>query len=365
MAESRQNVVVRGAREAQPEGGRPRLSAGRADDLHRVSGSGKSSLAYHTIYQEGQRRFLESLSSYARQFLGRMEKPKPWTTSRGCRRLFRSTRNQGSHSPRSTVGTLTEILDFTASAVRSAGHAQLPGVRRGHRIVVGRPDRRGDPGRSVRRSDPILRARARRCASGRVSIARSWRSSARGASCGRGSTARCGASTRTSSLHRYKYHTIELVVDRLRDGGGQDARGWPRPSSRRWGSPHGLLAVLRDEDYQVFSTQRACPDGHGALPEMEPRLFSFNSPIGACSHCDGLGQIHSFAEDLLVRDPSLSPRDGALACITAEGKLAYSPLHPRAPRPGRGRVRLRHGHVPARALTSGAICRAIAWVKVM
>ena len=81
---------------------------------------------------------------------------------------------------------------------------------------------------------------------------------------------------------------------------------------------------VHDDDYRVFSTQRACPDGHGSLPELEPRLFSFNSPIGACSHCDGLGQIHSFAEDLLVRDPELSPRDGGLACITAEGRLAYS-----------------------------------------
>ncbi|MHC4812186.1 MAG: excinuclease ABC subunit UvrA, partial [Planctomycetota bacterium] len=126
-------------------------------------------------------------------------------------------------------------------------------------------------------------------------------------------------------LHRYKYHTIELVVDRLRVSADVKSR-LAEAVEQAIALTAGLVCVLaRDgEGYELFSTLRACPEGHGVVPEMEPRLFSFNSPVGACAKCDGLGEVHSFSEQLLVRDSELSLRQGALWCFTAAGNLAYS-----------------------------------------
>ena len=126
-------------------------------------------------------------------------------------------------------------------------------------------------------------------------------------------------------LHRYKYHTIELVLDRLKVEPEKSSR-IAEAIEQALALANGLVAIVRGEgdDYRVFSTLRACPNGHGSIPEMEPRLFSFNSPVGACKTCDGLGTVQSFSEDLLVRDASLSLAEGALqpegAMWTSVGK---------------------------------------------
>src|SRR5690606_1245026 len=108
------------------------------------------------------------------------------------------------------------------------------------------------------------------------------------------------------ALHRYKVHTIELVLDRLKAEQDKASRV-AEAVEQALALAEGLVAIVRGEqdDYRIFSTQRACPNGHGSIPEMEPRLFSFNSPLGACPTCDGLGTVRSFAEELLVRDPTL------------------------------------------------------------
>lgn len=319
MVESREHVVVRGAREHNLKGVDLSFPRDSLTTFTGVSGSGKSSLAYHTIYQEGQRRFLESLSSYARQFLGRMEKPAVDAVE-GLSPTVSIDQKSGSHSPRSTVGTLTEVLDYLRLFFARLGTPCCPTC--GAIIESWSVDRivedvlRRNAGEPVLVLAPVIRERKGEY---RKDLEQ-YR--------GRGFVrARIDGEVRRLDedirLHRYKYHTIELVVDRLRVDPEKSSR-LAEAVEQALSLAGGQLAVLRGDDYQSFSTLRACPDGHGSLPELEPRLFSFNSPVGACSHCDGLGLIHSFSEDLLVRDPALSPRDGGLACITAEGRLAYS-----------------------------------------
>jgi excinuclease ABC subunit A len=321
MSKAIDSVVVRGAREHNLKGIDLSFPRDAITTFTGVSGSGKSSLAYHTVYQEGQRRFLESLSSYARQFLGRMEKPKVDHVE-GLSPTISIDQKSGSHSVRSTVGTLTEIADFLRLLYARLGTAHCPVC--GAAIESWSVDRiveavtQANEGQAVLVLAPVIRERKGEY---RENLAQ-YR--ARGFVRARidGVVRRLDEDI---SLHRYKYHTIELVIDRLRVERGKSSR-LAEAIEQALGLTGGLLAILRDEDYQLFSTQRACPNGHGALPEMEPRLFSFNSPIGACSHCDGLGLVHSFSEDLLVPDATLTLREGALACMTAEGRLVYSRL---------------------------------------
>src|SRR5690606_14175637 len=128
-------------------------------------------------------------------------------------------------------------------------------------------------------------------------------------------------------LGRYVCHTIELVIDRLTIK--QDVRSQMAEASEQAVGLGDGLCVLVDANCQnvrLFSTQRSCPDGHGALPEMDPRLFSFNSPVGACQRCDGLGETFGFSPELLVKDADLSIRAGALHVFTDTGRLVYGRL---------------------------------------
>ncbi|MEM7203200.1 MAG: excinuclease ABC subunit UvrA [Planctomycetota bacterium] len=332
MAAERQHVVVRGAREHNLKNVDVSFPRDSLTTFTGVSGSGKSSLAYHTIYQEGQRRFLESLSSYARQFLGRMEKPKVDHVE-GLSPTVSIDQKQGGHSPRSTVGTLTEVLDYLRLLFARLGTPQCPVCEavieawsvdkiteaileryEGAPILVLAPvvrERKGEY------RQELEQFRARGFVRARID----------------GDVRRLDEDIQ---LHRYKYHTIELVIDRLRVEAAKASR-LAEAVEQALGQAGGIVAILsgggqrdgqRDgkgdgEQYELFSALRACPNGHGALPELEPRLFSFNSPVGACSHCDGLGLVHSFAVELLVADASKSIRDGALACFTDDGRLVY------------------------------------------
>ncbi|MHC4922371.1 MAG: excinuclease ABC subunit UvrA, partial [Planctomycetota bacterium] len=314
-------IVVRGAREHNLKGLDLEIPRDALVTFTGVSGSGKSSLAYHTLYQEGQRRFLESLSSYARQFLGRMEKPKVEHVE-GLSPTVSIDQKSVGHSPRSTVGTLTEVLDFLRLFMARLGTPTCPTCgavieswsvdqiveailagRDGDAVLVLAPvvrERKGEYREQLKdyRAKGFVRARID------------------------GEVRRLDEDIR---LHRYKYHTIELVVDRLRVSADVKSR-LAEAVEQAIALTAGLVCVLaRDgEGYELFSTLRACPEGHGVVPEMEPRLFSFNSPVGACAKCDGLGEVHSFSEQLLVRDSELSLRQGALWCFTAAGNLAYS-----------------------------------------
>ena len=288
-----------------------------------VSGSGKSSLAYHTIYQEGQRRFLESLSSYARQFLGRMEKPKVDHVE-GLSPTVSIDQKSTSHSARSTVGTLTEVMDFLRLCWSRLGDPSCPEC--GAAIESWSPDRIVDAivadhdGQKAMVLAPVVRERKGEY---RKELAE-WAQKGFVRARIDGVVRRLDEDIQ---LERYVYHTIELVVDRLTIR--SDARSRVAEAVEQAVQLGDGLCILADSagsNDRLFSTQRACPDGHGALPELEPRLFSFNSPLGACQECDGIGQTFGFAPERLVRDADLSIRDGALHVFNDEGRLVYGRL---------------------------------------
>ena len=314
--------MVKGAREHNLKGVDLSFPRDSLTTFTGVSGSGKSSLAYHTIYQEGQRRFLESLSSYARQFLGRMEKPKVDLVE-GLSPTVSIDQKQGSHSVRSTVGTLTEVADFLRLLWSRLGDPSCPEC--GAAIEAWSPDRivdamvEGHAGTAAMLLAPVVRERKGEY---RKELAE-WAQKGFVRARIDGVVRRLDEEI---TLARYAYHTIELVVDRLTIGTDVRSRlAEAVEQAVQLGS--GLCALAwGDDGYRLFSTQRSCPNGHGALPELEPRLFSFNSPSGACPGCDGLGETFGFAPELLVRDASKSIREGALHVFTDDGRLVYGRL---------------------------------------
>jgi excinuclease ABC subunit A len=315
-------VVVKGAREHNLKGVDLTFPRDTLTTFTGVSGSGKSSLAYHTIYQEGQRRFLESLSSYARQFLGRMEKPKVDLVE-GLSPTVSIDQKSQSHSARSTVGTLTEVSDFLRLLWSRLGEPSCPEC--GAAIESWSPDRITDAivaehqGAAAMVLAPVVRERKGEY---RKELAE-WAQKGFVRARIDGVVRRLDEDIQ---LARYAYHTIELVIDRLTI----TAEARPRLAEAveqavQLGA--GLCALTHgDAAYRLFSTQRSCPNGHGALPELEPRLFSFNSPIGACPQCDGLGETFGFAPERLVKDPDKSVREGALHVFTDDGRLVYGRL---------------------------------------
>ncbi|MFO1051965.1 MAG: excinuclease ABC subunit UvrA [Planctomycetota bacterium] len=325
MPKVQRHVTVRGAREHNLRNVDLEFPRDALVTFTGVSGSGKSSLAYNTIYQEGQRRFLESLSSYARQFLGRMEKPKVDVVD-GLSPTVSIDQKSVGHSPRSTVGTLTEVADFLRLLWSRLGVPECPQC--GATVEAWSVDRIVEALLTTHREKrvlvlaPVVRERKGEY---RQELA-GWR--ARGFV-----RARVDGSVRRLDedivLERYKYHSIELVIDRLRVDGAERSRlaeAIEGAVALGGGSVLILDADAESAPGETFSTARACPNGHGALPEFEPRLFSFNSPVGACARCDGLGEVHNFDPDLLVRDASASLRGLALHGFTEDGKLAYGRL---------------------------------------
>ncbi|MBK8976816.1 MAG: excinuclease ABC subunit UvrA [Planctomycetes bacterium] len=323
MPDSPRQIRIRGAREHNLKGVDLAFPRDAMVTFTGVSGSGKSSLAHATIYQEGQRRFLESLSAYARQFLGRMEKPKVDAVE-GLSPTVSIDQKSVGHSPRSTVGTLTEVADFLRLLWSRLGDPACPVC--GAAIESWSVDRivdailAGHDGSALLVLAPVVRERKGEY---RQELA-DWR--ARGFV-----RARIDGEVRRLDedieLHRYKYHTIELVCDRLRVRREERSR-LAEAVEHAVALGAGTVAI-RDEDRDqdaLFSTARACPDGHGALPELEPRLFSFNSPVGACQDCDGLGLVHSFDPALLVADEDASIAAGALHGFNADGRLLFGRL---------------------------------------
>ncbi|MFM1871157.1 MAG: hypothetical protein RL398_579, partial [Planctomycetota bacterium] len=313
---------MRGAREHNLKGVDLSFPRDSLTTFTGVSGSGKSSLAYHTIYQEGQRRFLESLSSYARQFLGRLEKPKVDLVE-GLSPTVSIDQKSTSHSARSTVGTLTEISDFLRLWWSRLGEPRCPECDAA--IESWSPDRI---------VDQIVAEHSRVAAMVLAPVVRERKGEyrkelAEWAQKGFVRARIDGTVRRLDEdikLARYAYHTIELVIDRLTISGDERSR-IAEAVEQAVALGAGICALsFGESEYRVFSTLRSCPNGHGALPELEPRLFSFNSPIGACPACDGIGETFGFDPERLVADPAKSLREGALHAFTAEGKLVYGRL---------------------------------------
>ncbi len=314
-------IVVHGAREHNLRNVHLELPRDRLIVFTGLSGSGKSSLAFDTIYAEGQRRYVESLSAYARQFLGQMEKPDV-DFIEGLSPAISIDQKSGSRNPRSTVGTITEVYDYLRVLYARIGHPHCPKCGR----PIGRqtPDQIVDQvislpeGTRFQVLAPVVRGR-------KGEYERLLKDLAR-----RGfSRARIDGQVRELSepirLDRYYKHDIEVVVDRL----------VAKPDIRRRVADsvetalelsEGLaaLAVQTDgrEEIVTFSEKLACTFDGLSFDELAPRNFSFNSPYGACVSCDGLGTRLEVDPALVVPDPDLSIREGALAPF-ASARLEY------------------------------------------
>ncbi|MDY0062869.1 MAG: excinuclease ABC subunit UvrA, partial [Myxococcota bacterium] len=287
-----------------------------------VSGSGKSSLAFDTIFQEGQRRFLQSLSSYARQFLGSMEKPAV-DSIEGLSPAISIDQKRRGRNPRSTVGTVTEIHDHLRLLFARLGTPHCPDC--GHPIQARSPAEiatrllAAGPGQRVLVLAPVIQDRKGE-----------YRKEFKGWLADGYLRARVDGELvrleQPPELDRYVRHTIELVLDRLvlaADGRNRLVEA----VERAVGLTGGLVAFLRDtgeeEVHELHATAKACPGCGFSLPELEPRLFSFNSPHGACPSCEGIGLRHRPAPARIIPDPSRPLVGGAIACLTAEGKMPF------------------------------------------
>src|SRR6266581_934390 len=276
-----------------------------------LSGSGKSSLAFDTIYAEGQRRYVESLSSYARQFLGQMEKPDV-DFIEGLSPAISIDQKSTSRNPRSTVGTITEIYDYLRVLFARVGQPHCPKCGR----PVGRqtPDQIVDQvmelpeGTRFQVLAPIVRGRKGEYERLLGDLAKKGFARARVDGVVR-------ELTDTIRLDRYFKHDIDVVVDRL----------VAKPDIRRRVADsvetalqlaEGMvsLALQMDEEEEVvtFSQKLACPYDGISFDELAPRNFSFNSPYGACATCDGLGIRLEVDAELVVPDPTVSLSRGAV-----------------------------------------------------
>ena len=310
-------IVIRGAREHNLCDVSLDLPRDRLIVFTGLSGSGKSSLAFDTIYAEGQRRYVESLSAYARQFLGQMDKPDV-DVIEGLSPAISIDQKSASRNPRSTVGTVTEIYDYLRLLFARVGVAHDPET--GERLVRQTPQQIVDrilrlpEGTRFQVLAPVVRGRKGTYEQLFTDLASQGFARVRVD----GEVHELPAQL---ELARYEQHTIEVVVDRLvlRDG-----------IDRRLTESMEAALVLAEGVAQVeivpgkddpdaepelltFSEKLARPSDGKSFEELAPRNFSFNSPYGACPSCDGLGSVFEVDPELVVPDAELSVRDGALA----------------------------------------------------
>src|SRR6187397_2970264 len=301
-------LVVHGAREHNLKDITVRLPRNRLICITGLSGSGKSSLAFDTIYAEGQRRYVESLSAYARQFLQMMEKPDVDHID-GLSPAISIDQKTTSRNPRSTVGTVTEIYDYLRLLYARVGRPHCP--------VCGRPI----AGQSIESIvDQVLRLPVGTKFTVNAPVVRDRKGEYKDLLehlRGEGFTrVKVDGEQRMLDeeieLDKKFKHTIEVVVDRL--SMKSDLRHRLTDSiETALALAEGLVSVdIVDGEELTFSERFACPEHGVGLPELQPRIFSFNSPHGACPRCTGLGAQQEIDPDLLVPDPSLSIGEGAL-----------------------------------------------------
>ena len=302
-------IVIRGAREHNLKNIDLTIPRDKLVVFTGVSGSGKSSLAFDTLYAEGQRRYVESLSSYARQFLGQMEKPDVDQID-GLSPAISIDQKTTSHNPRSTVGTVTEIYDYLRLLYARIGVPHCP--KCGKEIKKQTIDQIVDrvlelPERTkLQLLAPVVRGRkgehvklledAKKSGYVRVRV-----------------DGIIYDLSEEIKLEKNKKHTIEIIVDRLVVKEGIQKR--LTESIETVAALTGGLLVVdvnQGEDELVFSQNFSCPDCGIDLMEIEPRLFSFNNPSGACPTCTGLGMQMKFDEQLIVPNDSLSIAGGAI-----------------------------------------------------
>ena len=302
------HVLIRGAREHNLRNIDVRIPKKKLVVLTGVSGSGKSSLAFDTLYAEGQRRYVESLSAYARQFLGQMQKPR-YDTIRGLSPTISIEQKTAGSNPRSTVGTITEISDYLrvlyarvgsqhchqcGKPVRSQSAQQiakeLVSAPTGTRLVILAPllvNRKGE--------HRELLAETRHAGFARLRI-----------------DGEIVTTEDIEALNKRKKHTIEVVVDRLVVKKGLGSRVTDSVETALRVGEGMLIAQISGENERVFSERMACADCGIGFPELTPQSFSFNSPQGMCVECNGLGSRVEIDPDLVIPDDRLTIDEGAI-----------------------------------------------------
>ncbi len=315
------NIVVRGARQHNLKNINVEIPRNKLVVITGVSGSGKSSLAFDTIFAEGQRRYVESLSAYARQFLGQLDKPDVDHID-GLSPAISIDQKSTSHNPRSTVGTVTEIYDYLRLLYARCGTPHCPQCERlinpqtvdqivdqvlslpeGSRIQILAPLVSGRKGEYQ-----ALFADLRKEGFARVRI-----------------NGEVAALEDEVKLDKNKKHSIELVIDRLVVRANIQSRLADSLSlGLKWGKSNVVIEVLGEPKKELlFSEQFACANCNISFAEISPRIFSFNSPYGACPDCHGLGCTFEVDPNLVVPDPGKTLADGAIYPWAKTGNPYY------------------------------------------
>ena len=305
---SKDKIVIKGAKTNNLKNIDVTIPRDKLVVLTGLSGSGKSSLAFDTLYAEGQRRYVESLSSYARMFLGQMEKPDV-DTIEGLSPAISIDQKTTSKNPRSTVGTVTEIYDYLRLLYARIGipHCPVCGkeitqqtidqivdkileLPKGTKIQILAPTVRGKKGTHIKEFES-----AKKSGYVRVRV-----------------DGNMYDLSEEISLNKNQKHNIEIVVDRLKVS--EDIKSRLADSCETaMNSAHGLLLVdVIDGEELLFSRNYACPEHNIGIDELTPRMFSFNNPFGACPKCTGIGQFMKIDPTLVVPDDSLSVNEGAI-----------------------------------------------------
>ena len=314
-------IVIKGAREHNLKNVDVTLPRNKLVVISGLSGSGKSSLAFDTLFAEGQRRYMESLSSYARQFLGRMDKPDV-DLIEGLSPAISIEQKSTNRNPRSTVGTITEIYDFYRLLYARIGKPHCPNCGReiqeqsvdqiidtilkwpdGTKMQILAPVIRGKKGEHEKIIDDAKKSGFIRARIDGV----------------------MADLEENIKLDKQKKHTIEIVVDRIKKT--EDIRSRLADSIEiALKNANGIVIVTRkdpdseDEVEIFFSQKNACPDCGISIPDLQPRLFSFNNPFGACPECMGLGEKMEWDFNKILPDKSLSFNEGALPFFNPESE---------------------------------------------
>ena len=305
-------IHVKGARENNLKGIDVKIPRDKMVVLTGLSGSGKSSLAFETIYAEGQRRYVESLSAYARQFLGQMEKPNVESID-GLSPAISIDQKTTSKNPRSTVGTVTEVYDYVRLLFARIGVPHCP--KCGKEIKSQSIDQIVDSVKALPEKTkiqilaPVIRGR-------KGEYTKIFEKAAKdGFVRVRVDGEIFDPSADEIKLDKQKKHSIEIVVDRLVVREGMDKR-LTDSLETALKMANGLVVVqLIDEEREMmFSQNYACDDCGINIEELTPRMFSFNTPYGACPHCMGLGEVELLDVERLVPDKTKSINEGAIAC---------------------------------------------------
>ncbi len=303
---ARDKIIIKGAKEHNLKNINIEIPREKLVVLTGLSGSGKSSLAFDTIYAEGQRRYIESLSAYARQFLGQMEKPDV-DYIEGLSPAISIDQKTTSKNPRSTVGTVTEIYDYLRLLFARVGtpHCPVCGAEISQMTVEQIVDKlmEFEEGTKLQLLAPIIRGKKGEHQKLLEDIKKDG-------------FVRVRIDGEVRDLHeeikmaKTKKHNIEVVVDRIIVKAGSEQRIADSVETALKLTEGLIIADIIGKEEILFSTKFACPEHGIGLEEMAPRMFSFNSPFGACPECNGIGHMKVVDRELVIPNVNLSIRQG-------------------------------------------------------